>query len=158
MPVTAGLPQEAVTLLVVKVAKPASVKTSAGPHSVDFSWKKPAVTGKVTGYTVTLKKGSKTVTLTRGSKKMKSYTTIRTKVEFHNLKPNTTYRVYVKANAKSVNGKRKKSSSTVAKTVRTMKESRNSFSVFGPGAPTVSDFCWASNGMGGTMPCPGYER
>lgn len=145
-----------VSASVVKVAKPGSVKTSAGTNTVAFSWKKPAVTGKITGYTVTLKKGSKTVTLTRGSKKMKSYTTIRTKVTFTNLKPNTTYRVYVKANAKSINGKHRKSSSTVAKTVKTMKAPLRGGSVFGPGAPGVSDFCWTVDKRGAQIPCPGY--
>lgn len=94
----------------VKVSPPARFSVSSETTSVNASWKKPAVTGKVAGYTVTLKQGTKTV---------KSYTTTSERLTFTGLKRKTSYDVQVRANAVSANGKYQSSSATLKKSTRT---------------------------------------
>lgn len=94
----------------VKVAAPIHFTVSSETTSINSSWKKPAVTGKVASYTVTLKHGTKTV---------KAYTTSGLSRSFKGLKRKTTYDVHVKANAVSTNGKYKSSSVTLRKSIRT---------------------------------------
>ena len=94
----------------VKVGTPTSLYLSPGYTNVIAYWKRPAVTGILTSYTVTIKQGSTHI---------KTYTTTATKMNFSGLKRGTTYTVYVKANAKSSNGKYTASSGTVVGSVKT---------------------------------------
>ena len=93
----------------VKVSNP-SVTVSSARNSVSSSWKKPAVTGKIVNYTITLKEGTRVV---------KTSTTTKTSMTFTGLKANTNYTVQVKANAQSSNGKYKASSGLVSKSIKT---------------------------------------
>lgn len=94
----------------VKVSAPASFAVSSGTSSVKASWKRPAVTGKIASYTVILKQGTKIV---------KSYTSASVSRNFTGLKRKSSYKVEVKANAVSANGKYKSSSPAVGKTILT---------------------------------------
>lgn len=96
----------------VKVAAPTSVVTTSSQSKVTATWKAPTVTGKVTSYTVTLKQGTTVI---------KTYTTTSLKASFSGLKANTSYKVEVKANAISSNGKNKATSSTAWSSTRTLK-------------------------------------
>ncbi|GGJ74716.1 fibronectin type III domain-containing protein [Glutamicibacter ardleyensis] len=68
----------------MKAATPSALKLTATSGSITASWKAPAVTGKLTGYTVNIKQGSKTV---------KSYTTTARKITATGLKEKTSYTV-----------------------------------------------------------------
>lgn len=96
----------------VKVSVPTSLKTVASKTTVTATWKAPTVTGKVTGYTVTLKKGTTVV---------KTVSTTTLKAVFSGLKANTDYKVEVKAKATSSNGKYSATSSSALSTIRTLR-------------------------------------
>lgn len=95
----------------VKVSAPASLKAVSGKTSITATWTAPAVTGKLTSYTVTLKQGMTVV---------KKYYTSSTKATFSNLTANTDYKVEVRANAASANGLHKDSSSLSSITIKTL--------------------------------------
>lgn len=88
---------------VAKSAKP-STKVTTTSSNVTATWTKPAVTGKLVNYTVTLKQGTKVI---------KGVTTTGLRASFSGLKENTTYTVDVRANVISANNKNKGSATTV---------------------------------------------
>lgn len=89
----------------VRVGQPGKVKASVKGKTVKVTWRKPAITGAVTGYEV--KVGSKTYKV-RASSRAKLVKVART----------GTYTVKVRAIAKSANGKNRASGHWVTKTVR----------------------------------------
>jgi uncharacterized protein YkwD len=95
----------------VKVSAPSNFYLSRGYTNIVASWNKPAVTGIVTSYTVTIK---------RGTAYSKTYTTTATKINLAGLKRGTTYTVYIQANAKSSNGKYTARSATIYKSAKTV--------------------------------------
>lgn len=95
-----------VTFVIVP-GKPGSVKLSKGTgKALTFSWKKQ--TG-VSGYEVTLYKGSK---------KVKTATTTKTQYQFKSLKENTQYSFQVRA-YKNINGSKKYGNASNKLTVKT---------------------------------------
>lgn len=88
----------------VKVGKPVNVMASVKSKTVKVTWRKPTVTGTVTGYEI--KVGSKTYTVPSSS---------RTK--WVKVAKKGMYTVKVRAIAKSANGKNRISGSWVTRTV-----------------------------------------
>lgn len=86
---------------VAKAGKIPSVQVSATTSTVAATWGRPAVTGKLVNYTVSLKQGTRTVG---------SYSTTGTKASFAKLQEGAVYRFHVTANVVSSNGKAKASS------------------------------------------------
>lgn len=89
----------------VRVGQPVNVKASGKGKTVKVTWRKPAITGVVTGYEI--KVGSKTYKV-RASSRAKLVKVART----------GTYTVKVRAIAKSANGKNRASGHWVTRTVR----------------------------------------
>lgn len=112
---------------IVKVSAPVTTVSGVGADRMTVSWVKPAVTGKITGYRVTVKLGTKTVqthnlTATTLSKVVLS------------LAENTTYTVVVDALAVAPDGK----ATAVASTIKTVKTPFSAASTVKVATPPVS--------------------
>lgn len=115
-------------LAIATVGKPFGAKITSTSSGVSATWRRPAVTGKLVNYTVSLNQGTKTV---------KTVTTTGLKATFSGLRENTAYKVHVKANVVSSNGKNK-ASAKVALATKTKLTTASTAKAGKPGSLKVS--------------------
>lgn len=102
-----------VTASTVRASAPVALKTTTTRNSLTATWGKPTSgIGKVANYTVVVYQGNKAV---------KTVTTTSLRATVSGLKANTAYKVTVKANFTSSNGKVKASSAVVSQTPKTLR-------------------------------------
>jgi hypothetical protein len=109
---------------IVKVAAPVTVVSGVGADRMTVSWKKPLVTGTITGYRVTVKLGTKIVQ----THNLNAVTYAKTVTS---LAENTAYTVVVDALAVAPDGKNTATAST-AKTVKTIFSAASTVKVAAP--------------------------